>query len=1220
MRTVLLLLLSLFALSIGIAHGQVMKVYLLGDAGQPVPPDGPNLKFLSEKLSEGTSNDVLLILGDNIYPNGLPPEEHPKRKEAESRLNAQLDVIRNFKGRSFMVPGNHDWADGRKNGFEWALNMQSYVESYLGNATTFLPTGGCPGPVEIELNDKVTLILLNTQYYVHPWDKPGEQSDCDQKSTYESMVALADAIKRNSNKHIIVAGHHPMFSYGEHGGYFPFRYHLFPLTDVNRKLMIPLPVIGSIYPLYRQLIGSRQELRNPAYRTLRKSMEAAFALNENLVYVAGHEHSLQYIQNGNEHHIVSGSGSKSSPIRKGKKTIYCHEGIGFASLTYEDYKNVSVQFWDGINKKLLYEKDIYQKTVQPDRTILDDYNFKDSTVHIPISTQYEASAFQKKLLGANYRDLWATPVDIPVFNIGTEHGGLEIKKIGGRTQTRSIRLEARDGKQYVLRSLDKYTDKILPAALKKTLAADILQDEISTANPYGAFIAPYLADDVGVYHANPKIVFIPNDPRMGQYQDAFAGQVMIYEERPTDESASEPFFGGGEKAMSTLDVVEKLHKDNDNFVDQPFVLRSRLLDNVLGDWDRHDDQWRWVQLDQKHGKMYRPIPRDRDQVFFINEGIIPWIAARKWALPFTEGFREQVQWAPGFNYNGRFFDRSFLNDLDWSEWEKEIKQFQSTLTDDKIMQAFTHWPDTIQKQVATRTIGIMRARRDYLMTSAREHYLFLSEEVEVVGTDKHELFQVKRLNDDETSVTVWKRSKNGELDHQVYDRVFKTSETREVRLYGMGGEDIFNISGDVNKGIRVRIIGGTDKDVISDSSKVRGPGHKTIIYDLKKNTTVNENSETSTRLSSNVEVNAYNRTAFKYDKLMPLLSLQYNRDDGIFVGGGFSYTRHGWRKEPWAQQHELTGNLAFSTFAFNLYYSGTFNHVAGKWNWVNDVAVQKPFGVSNYFGLGNGSKFDYKGRAIPLNEEDDPIDYYRIRFQKINLFSGFSRNLGKMSLFKIGPEYLQYKLEENRDRFISSPQSDLDQNHVHRDFQYLGGRATIQVDTRNHPQLPESGIFLKGTYANYGSMTKAANNFSQVSGEFSFYLTVRLPMKLTIANRVGASANFGDLEFFNGSTLGKETLRGYRRTRFIGQDALYHNLDLRLKLASFHTYLFPGSVGLVAFHDVGRVWLSGEKSSRWHNSIGGGVWVSPIDKWVLVFNMAFTEDENLPSLTAGFQF
>ena len=52
--------------------------------------------------------------------------------------------------------------------------------------------------------------------------------------------------------------------------------------------------------------------------------------------------------------------------------------------------------------------------------------------------------------------------------------------------------------------------------------------------------------------------------------------------------------------------------------DQDQVLRSRLFDIWIGDWDRHDDQWRWASFKDKNGfTYYQPIPRDRDQIFFL---------------------------------------------------------------------------------------------------------------------------------------------------------------------------------------------------------------------------------------------------------------------------------------------------------------------------------------------------------------------------------------------------------------------------------------------------------------------------------------------------------------------------------------------------------------------------------------------------------------------------
>ena len=52
------------------------KVYLIGDAGEPKNPD-KNLQLLSEKFSSASENDLLIFLGDNLYPKVLPSKEDP---------------------------------------------------------------------------------------------------------------------------------------------------------------------------------------------------------------------------------------------------------------------------------------------------------------------------------------------------------------------------------------------------------------------------------------------------------------------------------------------------------------------------------------------------------------------------------------------------------------------------------------------------------------------------------------------------------------------------------------------------------------------------------------------------------------------------------------------------------------------------------------------------------------------------------------------------------------------------------------------------------------------------------------------------------------------------------------------------------------------------------------------------------------------------------------
>jgi hypothetical protein len=1203
-------------------QAQEVSVYLIGDAGEPSFPTDNNLEYLKSQFVDASDQDVLIFLGDNVYPIGIPSKEHISRKEYENKLKPSLELMKVFPGRSIIIPGNHDWKKGKKDGAQQIQNMQDFVDEYMGDNVSFLPRGACPGPIEVALSDKVLLLVLDTQYLLHPWDKPNDENGCDAKSTTDAILQLEQVISQNKNKHVLIVGHHPMYSYGPHGGKYTFKQHIFPLTDVNKKLYIPLPVLGSIYPTFRKFIGSRQDIAHPRYRLVRNAIVEAMDESENIVYANGHEHSLQYIRKGNHHYVTSGSGSKTSHVATGKGSQFAQSVKGFAKLNYSTSGDVSLAFYDGEKNQLIRNEVLYSKAVKLEKLDHKVGDFSDSTVVVPISTLYSGANAKKQFwLGVNYRDLWETPVEMPVFDLGSEHGGLKVLKMGGGFQTRSLRMEAADGRQYVLRSLDKYTEKLIPLELQKSLAADVIQDQISGANPYGAFAIPPLAEAIGIYHTNPKMVFIPNDPRFGEYTELLKGTVALYEERPNDEAAVEPHFGLGEDVKGTDDMLIELRKDNDETLDQSFALRTRLFDMIIADWDRHDDQWRWVAKDKEDGKghTWRPIPRDRDQAFFAVDGLLSKFASRKWALPNIEGFYKEMKYPPGFNTSGRFFDRSFTNEMEWSDLEEKIRFLKDKLSDEEIDKAFDSWPEEIQEKAAEKTAEILKARRDDMSRFARIHYLFLSKEVEIIGSEKNELFQVERLSNDQTKVTVRKISKKGEIEQVLYQRTFLSIETDEVRLYGLGGEDKFELTGDVDKGIRIRIIGGEDKDAIVDKSNVKGLINKTVVYDLKKNTELTPSATTRNKLSDNTEVNVYNRKGFKYDKMIPLVSVEFNPDDGLFLGAGFLLTKEAWRKDPFAQRHSLKGNIALETGAFHLYYKGTFTDVVGKWDLGADLAFQRPFGVSNYFGMGNESVFDYNGGNVAAGF-DDEIDFYRIQYERSLNYIFLSRKLGQKGSFKIGPEFFRYDLEEPKNGFINSPQSDRDQQRIYQDFNYIGYRSEIEVDTRNHPGMPSHGIFANLKYESLFNTGSASADIHRLSADFSFLLSTKIPSKVTLANRVGTVHNFNDVEFFNGATLGRETLRGYRRTRFVGNTSFYHNVDLRLQLFTIRTYLFPIGTGIIGFHDVGRVWLAGESSSKWHASKGFGIWIAPINQIAIAFNIAFTDEENIPTVSFGYHF
>ena len=128
--------------------------------------------------------------------------------------------------------------------------------------------------------------------------------------------------------------------------------------------------------------------------------------------------------------------------------------------------------------------------------------------------------------------------------------------------------------------------------------------------------------------------------------------------------------------------------------------------------------------------------------------------------------------------------------------------------------------------------------------------------------------------------------------------------------------------------------------------------------------------------------------------------------------------------------------------------------------------------------------------------------------------------------------------------------------------------------------------------------------------------------RLVLATRVGWGKNYGKYEFPQAMYMGgTDNLRGFRKQRFAGRSMLFNNTELRIRLFDFNTYLFPGSFGLLVFHDIGRVWADGENSENWHNGYGGGIWIAPIRRFVVAAVVAKSKEEKmLPRITFGFQF
>ena len=160
-----------------------------------------------------------MYLGDNLYSTGLPDEQSSIYDIRRSVLDTQIAIAKGTEAKVYFIPGNHDWDQGGKGGWNAIMRQQAYIDLKGDKNVKFYPEEGCGGPVEISLSPDVTLVIFDSQWWIHPYEKPGVESDCPQKTKLEVLSELEDILSKNSKKLVILACHHPFKSYGIHGGY-----------------------------------------------------------------------------------------------------------------------------------------------------------------------------------------------------------------------------------------------------------------------------------------------------------------------------------------------------------------------------------------------------------------------------------------------------------------------------------------------------------------------------------------------------------------------------------------------------------------------------------------------------------------------------------------------------------------------------------------------------------------------------------------------------------------------------------------------------------------------------------------------------------------------------------------------------------------------------------------------------------------------------------------
>ena len=454
----------------------------------------------------------------------------------------------------------------------------------------------------------------------------------------------------------------------------------------------------------------------------------------------------------------------------------------------------------------------------PKTTVVRETQLAGDSVEVIPGQEYQAGWLHRVFFGDHYRDLWTSAVKVKVLDMKHFAGGLTPVEAGGGFQTKSLRFAGADGKLYKFRSVNKDPKAILPVELQKTFAADVAQDHISTSNPAGALIVDELSGATGVPRLHPQLVLLPDDPQLGEFRASFGGLLGIFETYPDDG------FLGSTKIQNALKMFAAMEEDSEDRPDAVAYLNARLLDLFVGDWDRHVKQWKWARFENENGrKTWLPIPMDRDQAFVRLDGLLPWMADM--SVTQFENFYEHFNDIYALTFSGRYLDRRILVDFDKRTWDSVVTTFLTHVTDDVIKHSVRALPPEYYEIDGARLENALISRRDEFREAADTYYQQLASFVDVHFSDKREYVEVSRLESGDVDVAAWRRDKDtgGKKDDPpVYHRLFRRAETREIRLYMLGGDDKVVISGNVPRSIIVRVDGGKGDDEFIDDSVVHG--------------------------------------------------------------------------------------------------------------------------------------------------------------------------------------------------------------------------------------------------------------------------------------------------------------------------------------------------------------------------------------------------------------
>ena len=848
--------------------------------------------------------------------------------------------------------------------------------------------------------------------------------------------------------------------------------------------------------------------------------------------------------------------------------------------------------------------------------------------------RFRTGGFKRWIYGSDYRDLWTTPIEVAVLDLDSVGGGLTPLRTGGFGQSISLHFTGKDGRRYTVRSLDKDPTKRIWDELKGTIADDFLQDMISALLPTGALVVDPLMEATGILHSKHTLVVIPDDPRLKEYREEFAGLIGMLQEHPSEGANNTPGFAGSQQISGTEKLWEHLEETPYNRVDSRAFLKARLMDFFINDKDRHRAQWRWARFPNGESYTWVPIPEDRDQAFIDLDGFAMAVARR--GIPkFIIKFDDKYPSVLGLTATGWELDREFLAELDKAAWDSVVTAFCTDLTDPVIEAAVRKLPEPYYKIVGKTLTEALKSRRDALPGFADRYYKLITRQPEIKATDQNEYVQCEHLPSGDLVIRIGLiEGPDGERKAPYFQRTFHPEESREVRIYLRGGADHVEISGTKGR-ITVRIDGGGGDDTFTNASEAGAS--KTRFYDFRgKNRFVKGNGAKINRHPYKRPPGRVSLARYALDWGMETYmfpTITVSPDLGLFMGARYNRQYFGYRKDPFSSRHSLGVGIATNGLEPFASYTGNFRRPLLNFN----ARVHLKYSgiqLIRFNGFGNDTQIPGASSFYKVEQSylvfAPSLDFQKKEHDEDAPHSSTEPFRSELTI-RLVPilKYSSTSPDANKDKFIYSLNRPV---YGTGSFGQVGASGEIVYDMRNNPAYATRGFLVKAAGAIYPGAWDVESVFGSIEGKLHTYLTAPVPTNPTLALRVGGKKVLGTYPFhesaflggpgFAGIGLSDSHIRGFRKNRFAGDTSLYGNAELRLVLLPINL-IVPGQLGAFIAVDAGRVFYDEDPNGadKWHTGVGGGFWLSFL-KRKQTLSIAIVNGDDLTGvyLRTGFMF